>query len=301
MSAFRRVLVVLLVLAVVAAAAFWWLSAPETLAADDLPDHAPDAENGRIVFFASGCAGCHGSEDDQLVLSGGEDLDTPLGAIAVPNISPDPEHGIGGWSTVEFVNAVVSGVSPDGRHYTPAFPWTAYRHMTLTDAIDLKAFIDTLPASDAGNGLGGLPFPYSWRRPVGLWKRFAMADPPAPPAEDPDVERGHYLTTALGHCAECHTPRTALLAKDEARWMAGAAAPYGEGSVPNITPSDDGIGSWSAGDIAYLLGSGFTPEFDSVGGRMGTVVNSWQHVPEEDRRAVAAYLLALEPLPETEE
>lgn len=294
----RRVLLVVVVLAAVAAAGLWWLSAPQTLAQEDLPDHAADLENGRIVFFASGCAGCHGSDDDPLVLSGGEDLQTPLGPIAVPNISPDPAHGIGGWPTIDFVNAVVAGVAPDGRHYTPAFPWPAYRHMSLTDVIDLKAFIDTLPPSDAANPLGSLPFPYAWRRPVGLWKRFAMTEPPPPPGDDPQVSRGHYLTATLGHCGECHTPRNALLATDSMRWLAGAAAPDGEGHSPNITPSSDGIASWSAGDIAYMLGSGFTPEFDSVGGEMGKVVNSWQHVPDEDRRAVAAYLKAIAPLPD---
>lgn len=297
----RRFLAVFLALAVLAGAAFWWLSAPETLSAGDLPAHTPDAANGRIVFFASGCAGCHGSADDPLVLSGGAKLETPVGAIAVPNVSPDPTHGIGGWSTVEFVNAVVKGVAPDGTHYSPAFPWPAYRHMTLTDAMDLKAFMDTLPASDAANATGGLPFPYSWRRPVGLWKRFALTDPPPPPSDDAQVMRGHYLAVAVGHCAECHTPRNAVFALEVDRWMAGAPSVDGEGRVPNITPSADGIGSWSAGDIAYLLESGFTPDFDSVGGEMGTVVDNWQNVPAEDRRALAAYLKAIAPLPDAAE
>lgn len=293
-----RILLVVVVLAAAAAGALWWLSAPRTLAAADLPDHAPDAENGRLVFYASGCAGCHGSQEDATALSGGESLATPLGAVAVPNISPDPDHGIGGWSMADFVNAVTRGVSPDGRWYLPAFPWPAYRDMTLTDAMDLKAFVDTLPPSDAANGLGGLAFPYSWRRPIGLWQRFAMADPPPPPSDDPQIVRGHYLTVALGHCAECHTPRNALLALEPDRWMAGAPSPDGDGRVPNITPSPDGIGGWSVGDIAYLLGSGFTPDFDSVGGEMGTVVDNWQHVPDEDRRAVAAYLKAIAGLPD---
>ncbi len=111
------------------------------------------------------------------------------------------------------------------------------------------------------------------------------------------MERGHYLTVALGHCGECHTPRTIAFAPDPSRWLGGAAALEGEGSVPNITPSEEGIGDWSAADIAYLLESGFTPDFDSIGGSMGPIVDHWAKVPAEDRAAVAAYLKAIPPVP----
>lgn len=298
----KKALVVLLVVIVAAGAVFWWLSAPQKLAASALPDHAPDVANGELVFNAAGCASCHAeagaSDDARLVLSGGQSLATPFGAIAVPNISPDPAHGIGGWSTLDFVNALTEGVAPDGSYYVPAFPWASYRGMRLEDAIDLKAFLDTLPASDRANDPGGLPFPLSFRRPIGIWKRYLLPDLPGVPAgADPAVERGHYLTVALGHCGECHTPRDAVFAPDLDRWLAGGPSPDGEGQVPNITPSPDGIGEWSAEDIAYMLETGFTPEFDSVGGEMSAVVLNWANVPAEDRAAVAAYLKAIPPLP----
>ena len=298
----KKALVVLVVVILAAGAVFWWLSAPQTLAAGDLPDHSPDVENGRLVFDAAGCASCHAEEgaadDARLLLAGGRSLQTPLGAIAVPNISPDTTHGIGGWSTVDFVNALTEGVSPEGSYYVPAFPWTSYRGMRLEDAIDLKAYLDTLPPSDRADEAGGLPFPLSFRRPIGLWKRFLLPELPAAPAgAGAVVGRGHYLTVALGHCSECHTPRDVFFAPDTSRWLAGGPSPDGEGQVPNITPSADGIGEWSAEDIAYMLESGFTPEYDSVGGEMSAVVLNWANVPAEDRAAVAAYLKAIPPLP----
>ncbi len=298
----KRAFLALLVVALAAAGILWWLSAPQILTARDIPGHAPDVDNGRVLFNAGGCASCHAaagaSDDARLVLSGGQLLPTPLGAISVPNISPDPTHGIGNWSMLDFANALTEGVSPEGKHYVPAFPWTSYRGMTLTDVIDLKAFLDTLPRSDRANDAGGLPFPLSFRRPIGLWKRFLLPDLPAAPAgADATVQRGHYLTVALGHCGECHTPRNFVFAPEMSRWLAGGPSPDGDGQVPNITPSPDGIGEWSASDIAYLLESGFTPEFDSVGGEMGSVVKNWAQVPAADREAVAAYLKAIPALP----
>lgn len=297
-----RVLIAGLAAILVAAGAFWWLSAPRTLAAGELPDGPGDTARGERIFWAAGCASCHAAPgatgEARLVLAGGLTLETPLGPIVAPNISPSPQ-GIGAWSAADLANALIAGVSPQGTHYTPAFPWTSYRNMRLGDAVDLKAFLDTLPPSANAPAADGLPFPFGWRRPIGLWKRFAMtAPPPMPDDADATVEAGYYLTVALGHCGECHTPRTRLMAMDPARWMAGAPNPDGEGRVPNITPAPDGIGDWPAGDIAYLLESGFTPEFDSVGGSMASVTTNYAHLPGADRDAVAAYLKAIPPLPD---
>ncbi|GAB5376648.1 MAG: cytochrome c [Acuticoccus sp.] len=298
----KRALVIVVALAVLAGAAAWWLSAPQVLSANGLPAHTPDADNGRRIFFAGGCASCHAAEGAEgeaaLVLAGGRSLETPFGPIAVPNISSDPTSGIGNWSSLDFANAMVRGVSPEGGHYVPAFPWTSYRGMRLEDVIDLKAFLDTLPASDNAAPASGLPFPFAWRRPIGLWKRFLLPPlPPVPAGADAQVAEGHYLTIALGHCGECHTPRNSVFAPENDRLMAGAPSPTGEGRVPNISPSPQGIGDWSDGDVAYLLESGFTPDFDSVGGEMSAVVTNWSQLSAADRQAVEAYLRAIPPQP----
>lgn len=282
-----------------AAVAFFWATGTSELAASDLPDHEPDAEHGEYVFWAAGCASCHSEpeDDDKTLLTGGLELETPYGVFRVPNISPDPDHGIGDWSQAQFVNAVMNGVSPGGRHYYPSFPYGTYHRMRVEDVIDLKAFLDTLQPSAnevAGHNLG---FPYNFRRGIGLWKWRYLDDSwmtdelPA----DPAVERGRYLVEAMGHCGECHTPRDGAGGLIRSLWLAGAPNPEGDGRVPNITPHPDGIESWSAGDIAYALETGLTPEFDSLGGSMAAVVRNTSHLTSEDRDAIAAYLKAIPP------
>ena len=80
-------------------------------------------------------------------------------------------------------------------------------------------------------------------------------------------------------------------------WLAGATAAEGDGIVPNITPGEGGIGDWSAADIANYLETGFTPDFDSVGGSMVDVQKNMARLRPEDREAIAAYLKAVPPHP----
>lgn len=109
-------------------------------------------------------------------------------------------------------------------------------------------------------------------------------------APTPELERGRYLVEALGHCAECHTPRNAFGGLDKANWMGGAPNPSGEGRIPNITPA---ALRWNAAEIAEYLKSGFTPEFDSAGGSMAAVIRNTSQLTDSDRAAIAAYLAAL--------
>jgi mono/diheme cytochrome c family protein len=289
----RSTLIWLLMAAVVVAVAFAWQTRPDRLRAADLPAHTPDAANGELVFHAAGCASCHGER-----LEGGLELHSPFGIFRVPNITPDPVSGIGGWSLLEFANAMVRGVAPDGRHYYPAFPYGSYVRMDLRDVADLKTYLDTFEPVDRRSAPHQLGFPWNVRRGIGLWKRLYLDAGPvaALDALDPELERGRYLVEALGHCGECHTPRNRLGGLDAARWLAGAPHPDGEGRVPNITPADAGLGSWSKRDIAYYLKSGFTPEFDTVGGTMVEVQENLSRLPDADRDAIAAYLRAIPPV-----
>ncbi len=298
----RRLLLVAAVAALVALASAVWLSRPLPLAAEALPAHVPDVANGERVFWAGGCSSCHASPvngkrakgDAKLKLGGGEELDTPFGVFRVPNISAH-EDGIGGWSTLEFVNAMQRGVSPDGRHYYPSFPYTSYTRMDVRDVIDLKAFLDTLPPVEGVIGPHELAFPWSVRRGIGLWKRRYLDATPviAADADDPAVLRGRALVEGAGHCGECHTPRDRFGGPDASRWLAGAPNPDGKGRIPNITPGGKALSSWSAADIAYYLETGFTPDFDTVGGSMVAVQENLSRLGPEDRAAIAAYLKAL--------
>ncbi|WP_223425849.1 c-type cytochrome [Tateyamaria pelophila] len=289
-------IILLAVVAVVGAGLF--LTRPATLSADFAAGHVPDAEAGALVFHASGCASCHTSPDaeasDLPVLSGGLAFPSDFGTFHAPNISPHPTEGIGSWTQDEFARAVTLGVSPQGQHYYPAFPYAAYQHMTPGDVADLFAFMQTLPPSDIASIPHDVGFPFNIRRGLGLWKlafvndAYVMNDP-----TDPVLERGRYLVEAMAHCGECHTPRNAVGALDRSRWMAGAPNPSGKGTIPNITPA---ALEWSEVDLIEYFTSGFTPEYDSAGGEMAEVVTNLSQLPREDRAAIAAYVLALEPV-----
>jgi mono/diheme cytochrome c family protein len=299
----RKLLIASCLLGATGAFFFWLLTIPNTIATDDLPDYAGDPARGSYVFYASGCASCHAAPGakgaDKLRLSGGLGLKSPFGTFNVPNISSDQTHGIGGWTTVQFVNAVMRGVSPEGRHYYPAFPYMSYQRMELTEVLDLKAFIDTLPAVAGGAPPHDLPLPFRLRRGLGLWKALYMDYAPFEPVPGagPQLNRGAYLVTGPGHCGECHTPRDRFGGPDADWAFAGAPAPEGKDDVPNITPHEDGIGDWSIEDITIALETGLLPDFETFGGAMTAVQENMAELIAEDREAIAAYLKSLPPKP----
>lgn len=283
------------------AVAGWLASGPVRLDAASVAAAGPgDAQAGEQVFSMGGCASCHmapgATGDARRELAGGLELKTPFGNFVVPNISPDPEDGIGKWSFADFANAVQRGVAPDGSHFYPAFPYPSYARMTLADTADLFAFLHTLPAVKSKPPASQIPFPYNLRRGIGLWDLAFLRSAPVitlPQDADAAVLRGRYIVEGPGHCGECHTPRNAVGGLDTTQWLAGAVNPDGEGNIPNLTPDADGLGDWSATDIAYYLEAGFTPDFDSVGGSMVEVQENMSKLPASDREAIAAYLKAI--------
>ena len=223
------------------------------------------------------------------------ELATEFGTFVAPNISQDATDGIGNWSAGDLVNAMMKGVSPDGRHYFPAFPYTSYARMKPADIADLHAFLKTLPAVPGAAPGHRLSFPFNIRRGVGAWKLLYMRDEPVVAIDETNEQLvlGRYLVEGPGHCGECHTPRLFSGGPKLDRWLSGARAAEGDGIVPNITPAEQGLGGWSAGDIANYLETGFTPDFDSVGGAMVEVQKNMALLPAADRDAIAAYLKAI--------
>ncbi|MDA7426975.1 cytochrome c [Primorskyibacter aestuariivivens] len=293
----RKLLKYLIPAAAIAAGVGWVVTAPSALPVDAFDGVTGKVARGEVVFTAAGCASCHmapGAEDEaKLVLAGGLRFPSPFGTFLAPNISTDPEHGIGDWDARDLANALLHGTSPDGQHYFPAFPYTSYTKMADRDVADLWAYMQTLPASDTPSQPHELGFPFNIRRSLGGWKTLFLKPDWVMKGDDlgPDLTRGRYLVEALGHCAECHTPRNALGGLDRTRWMAGAPDPSGKGTIPALTP--DKL-TWSATDIAYYLETGFTPEFDSAGGHMAHVVSNTAKLSTDDRAAIAAYFKALE-------
>jgi len=291
----RKGVILVAALAVAVLAGGLWITRALPLPESAVAESAGDAAAGEQVFVAAGCASCHHAPeaegDAKRVLAGGQRFPSDFGTFVAPNVSPHPEAGIGTWSLAQFASAVQRGVSPEGAHYYPAFPYTAYARMTAQDVADLWAFWQTLPPDATPSAAHEVGFPFNIRRSLGVWKTlYLREDWVMEEVPDATVDRGRYLVEALAHCGECHTPRDALGGLERDAWLGGAPNPNGRGTIPDLRP--DAL-DWSATDIAYYLESGFTPDFDSAGGHMVAVIENFAQLPAEDRAAVAAYLKAL--------
>lgn len=298
----RRLLLWGLVAAAVLLVAVAVLVAPRRLPASTLAaGYKPDLANGQVMFTAGNCSACHQTpgQPDRTLLGGGLKLKSPFGTFVTPNISPDKEHGIGGWSELDFVNAMKRGVDDDGQHLYPAFPYASYSLMRTNDVRDLYAYMKTLPAAAATPGPHEIRFPFNIRPLLGFWKLlyFHPHEFAPDPKQSAAWNRGAYLAEGPGHCAECHTPRNALGGEEADKLYAGAPNLEAKGRFAvNITPSKDGIGDWSAQDIADMLKSGTDKCFNEPTGMAG-VFPSTSHLSDADLAAIGIYIHALPPKP----
>ncbi len=294
----KRLFVLAAIAAVLALGAFWVLTIPATVPASALAPHTPNLSNGKEMFYIGGCASCHAvpKQDDKTKLGGGLALNSPFGTFYIPNISPDRQDGIGAWSEAQFITAMTKGVSPDGEHLYPAFPYTSYQHMRYDDLRDLFAFLKTLPAVKGRVRDHDLPFPFNIRRALGLWKLLFLDGAPfkPDPKQSAQWNRGAYLVNGPGHCAECHSPRNVLGAVIPSLRFSGGPSPDGQGGVPNITQFK--LKAWSVADIAKTLDTGDTADSDRVGGSMIEVVRNTSQITPADRQAIAVYVKSLPPV-----
>jgi mono/diheme cytochrome c family protein len=258
-------------------------------------------ERGEYLFHAAGCAACHTDVDnDGTPLTGGRALKTPFGTFYSPNITPDPVHGIGGWSDDDFVRALRRGIAPDGSHYYPSFPYTSYTRMRREDMLAIKDYLFSLDPVARPNRPHELPWYVSFRQLMWFWKLVYFdegefreaAGRPAP------WNRGAYLVLALGHCAECHSPRNHLGAVEAGMRFAGTHSGAGGEAVPNITPDvQTGIGGWARDDVVYFLLTGATPDGDYTGGEMAEVIDGGlSRLDRSDLEAMADYLSSISPV-----
>lgn len=283
---------------ILGAAVAWVLTEPRRADFEQINALTPNLERGAYIYTAGGCASCHaGTDGNAESLTGGMAFETAFGTFYAPNISSNSEHGIGKWSALNLADAMLHGTSPAGEHYYPAFPYTSYAKVNPADVVSLHAYLMTLPASEAPSKPHDVGFPFNIRRTLGGWKLLFGSSAGDWVVTDPNMTpedlQGQYLVEALAHCGECHTPRNALGGMDKSRFLGGTPNPSGKGMIPNITP---GTLTWSVEDIAYYLESGFTPEFDSVGGHMAHVVDNFAKLDASDRMAVASYLKRVSPV-----
>ncbi len=263
-----------------------------------MPVHTPDPANGEVLFHAGSCMSCHkppsGAGQPDLP-TGGSPFATPVGTMYPGNLTPDPDTGIGSWTPAEFVDAMTEGISPDGRHYFPAFPYTSYRNMSVGDLLDLRAYLGSLPPVRSAGREADVPMRWLARRAVGLWDRLAFRAPTfAPDPERSEAwNRGAYLVEGAGHCGECHTPRNALMIPDQTRALEGGPHPRGEGEVPSLRRLVERGRYADAADLALALQYGETLGYDKLSsGGMAQVQMNLGRLPEADLRAIADYLVS---------
>lgn len=295
----RRLATVLALVAVAAAAVLAVLTAARP-SGRTLPAHDPDPARGEVLYHVGGCISCHKTSATAGVTgppAGGAAFATPVGTFWPGNLTPDPDTGLGSWTAAQFVDAMTDGVSPDHRHYFPAFPYPSFRHIRVADLLDLWAYLGTLEAVSSPARAPDMPLPALARRAVGLWNRLALDEP----GFDPDPvrseawNRGAYLVNGPGHCGVCHTPRSLLMIPDRSRAFAGGPHPDGSGGhVPSLHDLE-GRGRYSGvSDLVLALQYGETLGYDKLSsGGMADVQMNLAMLPEDDLRAIAEYLLSL--------
>ena len=169
-------------------------------------------QRGEYLLHAAGGCGCHTDiKGKGAFMAGGRGIKTPFGVVYSTNITP-AQTGIGAWSEADFTNAMTQGVGPHGTPYLPVFPYTSFTRMTTHDVQDLRAYFFSLPPVEQGNTPHALRFPFGWRFLIRLWQwwYFRPGAFQQVAVQTTEWNRGAYLSTALAHCGECHTPRNFL-------------------------------------------------------------------------------------------
>jgi len=240
------------------------------------------------------CAHCH-TAPGGVPNAGGRAMPTPFGTIHSTNLTPDTDTGIGRWSFSAFQRAMREGISRDGRHLYPAFPYTAFSQTTDEDLQALYAHLMSQPAVRAQPPANALRFPFNQRPLMGLWNALNLQPGPvaAVASRSAQWNRGAYLVNGLGHCTACHTPRDALGAERSSHaYLTGAAVQGWD--APALGALSRSPVPWTEASLLRYLRQGHSPEHGIAGGSMAPVVRGLAVLPEDDVRAMAHYLMTLQ-------
>ena len=251
---------------------------------------AATIERGRVLAAAGDCIVCH-TAPGGLPNAGGLAMQTPFGTVLTTNLTPDVATGIGAWSFSAFQRAMREGVSRDGKHLYPAFPYPAFTQATDDDLTALYAYLMAQPAVASAVPETKLAFPFSVRPLIALWNALYLAPGPVPAVASQSAEwnRGAYLVNGLGHCGGCHTPRNALGAEQGGNaYLAGAMVDGWE--APPLTSLSHAPVPWTEAELFSYLRFGHSAEHGSASGSMAPVVQQLGNLPEADVRAMAVYL-----------
>lgn len=300
-----RLLWVPLVLIVVVLAVCWWLAQPHRQASATPEEAAIAAKlhdpgviaQGRYLATAGDCVSCHTARGGQ-AYAGGRMLPTPYGAIPAPNITPDPDTGIGAWNFAEFWRALHNGIGRSGEPLYPAFSYTSFTKMTRDDAIAIFAYLRSLPPVHQPNTPLALRFPYNLRSTLTAWRAvyFKPGVYQAVATQSAAWNRGAYLVQGLGHCNECHAARGVWGGVSSNASLSGGRIPEQDWYAPDLsTQANGGLQGWSRQDIIDVLKTGQSAKGVAVGPMADVVASSTQYLRDDDLQAIADYLLALPP------
>ena len=291
--------IVVLLLAILAA---WWMfhrpretPAPATPPVTAATLQQPALiDRGAYLALAGDCAGCHTARGGA-PYAGGRSLPTPFGVVPAPNLTPDAATGLGGWTFEDFWQAMHEGRGRHGRLLYPAFPYTSYTRVSHDDALALFAWLRTLAPVRQATSKPALEFPYNLRVSLDAWR--ALYFRPGVYREDPrqsaQWNRGAYLVQGLGHCNECHVARDALGASAGAD-LSGGQIPVQNWYAPDLsTKANGGLEGWRPQDIIELLKTGQSAKGAAFGPMAEVVMQSTQHLHDEDLAAIATYLQSL--------
>jgi mono/diheme cytochrome c family protein len=266
--------------------------------AQGTPASAAEIARGKYVFGATGGCGCH-TVPKGPVNAGGRKYDGPFGTVYATNITPDRETGIGTWTDEQIITAIRLGRRPNGERLLPVHPFTVFNGMAEEDLKAVTAFLRSVPAVKRPNQAKKITVPLFESVFLPAWlAAFAPKETPPPKAPTSGLARGEYLVRAVGHCGECHTPRTMTMATDNSRFLAGNPKGPEDQAMPNITPDrDTGIGKWSVEEIADYLATGNKPDGDVAGGLMAEVIDGtlagYKDMTKADLVAIAQYLKSI--------
>ena len=250
-------------------------------------------ETGQYISRLADCEACH-TRAGGTPFTGGLPISTPFGTVTSPNITPDPDTGIGGWSEKEFYRAVTDGIGRHGEYLYPAMPFTSFTKMTRGDVQAVKAYLFSLKPVNAPRVPNNLAFPFDIRSTLIAWRQLYFH----PGTFQPDTKRstewnrGAYLVEGPGHCGECHSPRNVLGGTETQNSLAGGK--HDKWLAPNISADPRwGIGDRSVDDIVIFLKTGSQKTEGVAFGPMAKVIHdSLRHVSTADLRAMAVFLKA---------
>jgi nicotinate dehydrogenase subunit B len=245
---------------------------------------------GRVLAAAGNCIVCH-TAPGGAPNAGGRAMATPFGTVYTTNLTPDPVNGIGTWSFSAFQRAMREGISRDGHHLYPAFPYTAFTKMTDADLTALYAYLMAQPPVAAATRETTLAFPFNVRPLMAAWNALHLAPGPGAAVATQSAEwmRGAYLVDGLGHCGACHSARNALGAElSGAGYLGGAMVDGWE--APPLTSLGHAPVPWTGDELYRYLRFGHSAQHGSASGPMAPVVQQLAQLPEADVRAMAVYL-----------